>query len=457
MTNKLVAIAAALLLPAAAVAQLPIPLPKSLVFPNYDNVLLGKDQALEAGTYIARAGDASANFYNPAGLVQAEKTSLNASSTGWVQTKLTSEALNTSVTSSKIDNVPGYLGAVLEVPWVSSRNVRMGLSLTRQVAWAPGGLDISNTQTTVDGLDRITYSSGASFTTQLYQVAVAFSPIESRSLRFGLSGGLADTSYSNSGTLSGLVDVGGGPGQFLSTLRASGDVWSAVFGAGVQWDVVAGLTVGAVVRSKGINISNSSLVTYESSVLAPTRDPQTSFFRDNAGTFEYRLPLEASFGVAYRAGAAQLEADVRFHDSSDPYDFYRSSVPLQITTGSGTGAGTSTSTVPLNAIRYSSRKVYNYSVGGNYAVGRIATLHAGFYSSFSPVADEAASPFRKADLYGATGGVDFQFEHFGASIGAGYQWGKSAPTPLVLGNQQLSGSGVKLQAISILYAVSYQF
>ena len=457
MTNKLAAIAAALLLPAAAAAQLPVPLPKSLVFPNYDNVLLGKDQALEAGAYIARAGDASANFYNPAGLVQAEKSSLNASSTGWVQTKLTSDAFGTSVTSSKIDNVPGYLGAVLEVPWVSSRNIRMGLSLTRQVAWSPGGLDISNTQTTVDGLDRITYSSGASFTTQLYQLAVAFSPVSSRALRFGLSAGLADTSYSNSGTLSGLVDAGGGPGQFLTTLRASGDIWEAVFGAGVQWDVFAGLTVGAVVRSKGMSIGNSSLVTYESSILTPARDPQTSCFRDDAGHFEYQLPLEASFGVAYRFGGAQLEADVRFHDATDPYDFYRSSVPLQITTGSGTGPGTSSSTAALNPIRYSSRKVYNYSFGGNYAVGRIATVHAGFYTSFSPVADEAASPFRKADLYGATGGVDFQFEHFGASIGAGYQWGKSAPTALTLGNQQVSGSGITLQAISILYAISYQF
>jgi len=38
-------------------------------------VHLGKDQALEGGAYIARTGDASANFYNPAGLVQSERSS----------------------------------------------------------------------------------------------------------------------------------------------------------------------------------------------------------------------------------------------------------------------------------------------------------------------------------------------------------------------------------------------
>ena len=87
-----------LLLAALLAAELPVQVPKALVFPNYDNVLLGKNQALEGGAYVARAGDASANFYNPAGLVQSEKTSLNASSTGWVWTKITSKELDTSVT-----------------------------------------------------------------------------------------------------------------------------------------------------------------------------------------------------------------------------------------------------------------------------------------------------------------------------------------------------------------------
>ena len=68
-----------LLAPFAAAAQIapvtntPVPLSKALVFPNYDNVLVGKEQAIEGGAYIARVSDPSANFNNPAGLVQAEK------------------------------------------------------------------------------------------------------------------------------------------------------------------------------------------------------------------------------------------------------------------------------------------------------------------------------------------------------------------------------------------------
>jgi len=104
--------ALALLAPLAAAAQVapitntPFGLPKALVFPNYDNVLVGKEQAIEAGAYIARVSDASANFYNPAGLVQAEKPTLGASSTGYVYTKLESTLSGTSISSNKIDNVP---------------------------------------------------------------------------------------------------------------------------------------------------------------------------------------------------------------------------------------------------------------------------------------------------------------------------------------------------------------
>ena len=75
MTNRFRLAAVVLWVPAISAAQsLPVPIPKALIFPNYDNVLVGKDQALEAGAYIARVGDASANFYNPAGLVMSEKT-----------------------------------------------------------------------------------------------------------------------------------------------------------------------------------------------------------------------------------------------------------------------------------------------------------------------------------------------------------------------------------------------
>src|SRR5499433_563630 len=174
MTNRLRLAAVVIWVPAIAAAQsLPIPIPKALIFPNYDNVLVGKDQALEAGAYIARADDASANFYNPAGLVVSEKTSLNASSTGYVWIRLSSQALNTSISTSKLDNVPGYFGLVIAPPFGDVRNLRLGVSVTRGVSWTPGAIDQTTNAPGVSALDRATVSTSSSFGTLLYQIAGA--------------------------------------------------------------------------------------------------------------------------------------------------------------------------------------------------------------------------------------------------------------------------------------------
>jgi len=438
----------------AAAQQLPIPIPKALIFPNYDNVLVGKDQALEAGAYIARVDDASANFYNPAGLVLSEKTSLNASSTGYIWSRLSSQALTTSISATKLDNVPGYFGVVIDPPFIDTRNLRFGFSITRGVAWSPGGIDQSTNAPGIAAIDRATYSTSANFGTLLYQIAAAWAPVADRSLRLGLSAGLSQTTYSNNSTFSGQISVGGQPGQFLSTLRASGNELDFVFGVGAQWDVVGGLTIGALVRSPGFMLSNGSLVTYESSLLRPSA-PTSSFFRDENGEFRYKQPWEASVGIAYNFGTVQLEADLRYHDGVGSYAFYKSNVPVQVVVQNPDGT-TTTSTQPVPTATHSARRVYNASLGGNVKLSGTLTLHGGFYTSFSPVDNPSTSPLRQADLYGFTGGVDFQLAHFGASLGAGYQWGTSAATGIAI-NDQTNPNSVKLEAISLFYAISYQF
>jgi len=455
MMNRFRLVAVLLWTPAVAGAQgLPIPLPKALIFPNYDNVLVGQNQALEAGAYIARAGDASANFYNPAGLVVSEKTSLDASSTGYVVTRIDSETLNTSITSTKIDAVPGYFGIVIAPPFTDSRNLRLGASITRGVAWSPGAIDQTTDAPGAPAIDRATYSTNASFATLIYQIAAAWAPVSDRSFRLGLGLGLSQTSYSNQSTFSGQVSIGGQPGQFLSTLRASGDQWDMIFTLGAQWEIVHGLTVGALVRSAGLRIGSGSLLTYESSLVRPVA-PTSSFFRDENGQFQYKQPWEASLGIAYHFGDVELEADLRYHDAVSSYAFYQSSVPLQLIVQNPDGT-TSTSTQPIPTVSYSARRVYNAAIGGNVKLSSTITLHAGFYTAFSPVAEPATSPLRQADLYGFTGGVDFQLAHFGASVGAGYQFGNSAATSSVISDQALQ-SKVTLESISVLYAISYQF
>src|SRR5688500_18269434 len=65
---------------AAQAAPPPATVPAvSVVLPNYSTVPIGEVASLEGGAFVARADDASAGFYNTAGLARAERTSVSGS------------------------------------------------------------------------------------------------------------------------------------------------------------------------------------------------------------------------------------------------------------------------------------------------------------------------------------------------------------------------------------------
>ena len=55
-------------LPQAAAA------PINIILPNYSNVAVGEIGSLEGNAYLARVGDSSAAYYNPAGLTLAKNS-----------------------------------------------------------------------------------------------------------------------------------------------------------------------------------------------------------------------------------------------------------------------------------------------------------------------------------------------------------------------------------------------
>ncbi|HUL49619.1 MAG TPA: hypothetical protein VLT79_06370, partial [Gemmatimonadales bacterium] len=73
---------AAALVPAVVAAQT-IAAPPTLIITNYDRIPIGQREGIEGGAYVARTDDASAAWFNPAGLAKSEKSALNASATAY--------------------------------------------------------------------------------------------------------------------------------------------------------------------------------------------------------------------------------------------------------------------------------------------------------------------------------------------------------------------------------------
>ena len=61
-------LAAVLAAPAARAQTTRFFLPPSAVLTNYDRVLIGQEEALESGAFVARVADSTAGWYNPASL-----------------------------------------------------------------------------------------------------------------------------------------------------------------------------------------------------------------------------------------------------------------------------------------------------------------------------------------------------------------------------------------------------
>jgi hypothetical protein len=70
-----------------------VTIPGNLILPNYARVPVGQEEGLEGGAFIARTGNALANWYNPAGLVKVATAELSASATAYEQTSIKLEGL----------------------------------------------------------------------------------------------------------------------------------------------------------------------------------------------------------------------------------------------------------------------------------------------------------------------------------------------------------------------------
>ena len=57
--------------------------PPSVVITNYDRVLVGEQESLEAGAFVARVQDTTAGWYNPAGMALVDRTAIGASGSGF--------------------------------------------------------------------------------------------------------------------------------------------------------------------------------------------------------------------------------------------------------------------------------------------------------------------------------------------------------------------------------------
>jgi len=454
MRSPLWAVLVLAVAPAVAQAQrVDVTVPGNLILPNYARVGVGQEEALEGGAFIARTGNALANWYNPAGLVKVATAQLNASATAYEQSSLKLEGLTVGAKGSRLASIGSFFGGVLGSPIIDGDNLRLGFSVTTPIQWRPG--TITGASQFVSGGKSNDY--GVTTEVELSQMipGIAAGFRAGSAVRLGAGLGVAVTGLSQRQALTiRQVSVD----SVLTATRTStseGSSYEALLHAGMQWDLGSNVVVGVRAASPGLHIMGSSKLTFEAGLYQADRYDDV-VLRDPKADFEYRIPVSAGAGLAYKFARGEIEADVNYHGPSDPYALYESTV-----TGVRTMlvAGVPTVTTPSMSARENEwRSVTNWAVGGNYRLNEHTRLHAGFYTDASPVADPAASFFRQIDLTGWTGGASWQGEKFSGSLGLGYSSGKSEKLRITDAATGLtSETRLTVNSLRAAYAISFTF
>jgi hypothetical protein len=422
-------------------------LPPTVLLPNYDRVFPGLTESLEGGAFIARARNAPAIFYNPAGIAAAERTALNASAQGYQLTTISGTGFTESSPVSSFQAVPSFLGVVLGREVIDWERVRLGFAVVNSVAWDQTVVATSPISPGV----RASYSVHSTFNTLVPTFSAGWAV--SSGFRLGASVEFPYTTINDQGQLSGEDTDATTTRGTLRSLTAGGHSLALVGVAGAQWSPLPWLELGLVVRSPGLKVSSSGSLLYEAiTVLAA--GSRHAFIQDPSADFSYRLPLQASLGAAVKFGPVEIEFDLRWHDGTHTYTLLASSQEVRIVdTTSGVPVVTN---LPLPGVSYRARQVWNGSLGGHVDVGRYFTISAGSYLDYSP-ADPAATVFRRVDLFGLRAGVSFQLEKVGASLGLGWEHG-SASDDLAPGTALPSQTGeLSLTTLSLFFSVSFRF
>jgi hypothetical protein len=436
-------------LPGSAFGQSSGPVfPPSIVITNYDRVLVGEEEALESGAFVARVGDSTSGWYNPAGMMLVEKTAIGGSGTGFETDVLTLQGVQKSGGGFSIGQLPSFFGVVLGKDAIDLEHWRFGFSITKPVSWSQsvaGG---------AAGTERLDYSSTVAFQTLIPSFAVAFGPLPC--LRFGVGVGVALTALDEVQTLSAQLTTATTANAFLRSLIGSGSAWDLTASFGGQWDILQTLVLGVSVRLPGVKIFSSGSLVYQN--VDNNGTPWSNvFFRDRQASFDYKLPLDVNFGLGWHSESFALEADVRYHSAISDYALLSSQNKVQVTT-TGPGGVPVVTQQPFPSVTNGAKAVWNWAVGARVNVTKAWSLHAGFFSDYSPTMASSQNLFRSVNMYGATVGTRIAGEHLSGSVGFGFDWGSSQTFAF---GDPASGAVIStklnVRTFSLLYALTYVF
>lgn len=352
---------------------------------NDDSVLLGNEAAMTGGAVVATVGDGSGAWYNPAGIAQVARSTVD---------------VNGSAFALRIGVAPGLLssvaGTAADGGYVEFVTIPSALTIVRDLGAGVNGAigvfvprfsdhtDIVNLdEPFMGGVTR--WQLAETQKSSEYHLGGSLGFRIDERFRLGVSLFAVYRSYSLDTAFGGgfVLDDGTVAGAGAYVARVNLEALGAEIVAGLQWNPIDELHIGLSVLSPGVNFA----ARYRVVALGVTAGPGgIDFDRTDEGVLEPSLglisPARVRLGVAYSfdGGWVSIEGDVQH---------------------------------PLNEsdIGLTRTVVFGVRVGTRFHVDRNIALGFGLFTDLSPDPEPEEFGDTQIDFFGGTAGIELRDEH----------------------------------------------
>lgn len=442
-------------LPSAAQAQTqPAPdlvtPPANILLPNYNNVPVGPNAGLEGSAHVARVGDPSAAWLNPAGLSRAESAEVSGSSGLFQLVTVSPSSLpDTGGSVTQLPSLVGFTGTN-----VGRKGITVGISVLTSSSWSQQ----TDSQIVVDrgtARERFAYSADSD-----YQQHVGVGSVGWASGRLRLGFGLAFlyTNILKNEVMSDRLAAATNLRSLLIESRVSASAFQLRPIIGAQYDVSPHIFVGGLMRTRPFTMLSTASTTSDGLAQAGPASLGTSFF-DSDAQFTNRLPFEFDAGVAYAGHRGEIEVDVQAYTPVSAYTMFASDQPIVTYADAGTGTAPGVATRPFDGRISHMRGMANVAAGGRFLLtsSGVWRLHFGAGTDLSPVADDD-QVFTKVNMF--TWSVGVSGTKGPLQFAAGLNWRSGSADNVIvrdLQNGDRVKSGVDIRTVGLIYSLSYKF